>query len=235
MGFRSNGTTPARDALNTKTNHGGICLFYRTRYTVRRLKLPLFKSMEQMTVQIQGSSVNFVLVIVYRPDKRRPHRSSLMTFQTCQPCRAFGSLHGHGRRCRRYKLVYRGSLLTVYSQIPGRPRWCGSDPTRRRSTTSRGSHAGRCHLPATTRGKVHVEPPLISDHSLITAKFYVGARAKPRPKETTSSKRLWKELDVDAFRIDIVSSKLNTDPPPLPRRRVSIFQLVRFYDPYSRG
>ena len=57
---------PARDALNTKTNHGGICLFHRTRYTVRHLKLPSFKFMEQMTVQIQGSSVNFVLVIVYR-------------------------------------------------------------------------------------------------------------------------------------------------------------------------
>ena len=42
---------PARDALNIKTNHGGVCLFYRTRYTVHRLKLPYYKSMEQLAVQ----------------------------------------------------------------------------------------------------------------------------------------------------------------------------------------
>ena len=64
-----------------------------------------------------------------------------------------------------------------------------------------------------TRGTVHVDPPIISDHSLIAAEFYVGACAEPRPKETTKSKRLWKELDVDAFRRDILSSKLNTDLP----------------------
>ena len=58
---------PARDALNTKTNYGGVCLFYRTRYTVHRLKLPCYKSMEQLAVQVQGSSVSFVLVVVYRP------------------------------------------------------------------------------------------------------------------------------------------------------------------------
>ena len=60
----------ARDALNTNTNHGGVCLFYRTRYAVRRLKLSSFESMELLAVQVQGSSVNFVLVVVYRPGSK---------------------------------------------------------------------------------------------------------------------------------------------------------------------
>ena len=50
-----------------KTNHSGVCLFYRTRYTVCRFKLPIHRSMELLAVHIQGASVNSTLVIVYRP------------------------------------------------------------------------------------------------------------------------------------------------------------------------
>ena len=46
--------SPARDALNTKTNHGEICLFNRTRYAVRRCKLQSFKSMKQMAVRYKA-------------------------------------------------------------------------------------------------------------------------------------------------------------------------------------
>ena len=57
----------AQNALTTTTNHSGVCLFYRTRYTVRRLKLPSYKSMELLTVHVTGAAVNFMLVVVYRP------------------------------------------------------------------------------------------------------------------------------------------------------------------------
>ena len=49
----------AKNALTTKTNHGGVCLFYRTRYIVRRLKFPSYKSLELLAVH--GYAVNFIL------------------------------------------------------------------------------------------------------------------------------------------------------------------------------
>ena len=72
----------------------------------------------------------------------------------------------------------------------------------------------------TTRDTVHVDPPIISANSLITAKLYVGACAEPRTKDTTRSKRLWNELDVDAFRRDS-DVQAEHGPPSPPTGDVS--------------
>ena len=78
----------------------------------------------------------------------------------------------------------------------------------------------------TTRGTVHVDLPIISDHSLITAEFYIGACAELHTKETTRLKQLWKELDVEAFRRDILSSTLNTDLPDDMSAYFSLYDLM---------
>ena len=70
------------DSLNTKTSHGGVCLFYRTRYAVRCLKLPYFISMEKLAFQVQSSSANFVLVVAYGPGSKGIHRSSSINLRT---------------------------------------------------------------------------------------------------------------------------------------------------------
>ena len=57
----------AKNELTTKTNHGGVCLFYRTRYTVRRLKLSSYKSMELLAIHVTRATANLMLVVVYRP------------------------------------------------------------------------------------------------------------------------------------------------------------------------
>ena len=53
------------DALNNKTIHGGFVLFYRTRYAVRRLKLPSFVlQIHGESVLVPGSSVNFIYLFI---------------------------------------------------------------------------------------------------------------------------------------------------------------------------
>ena len=45
---------------------------------------------------------------------------------------------------------------------------------------------------------VVVDPPIFSDHSLVTSQFLFEA-SKESPAMTTVSKREWKALNVDAF------------------------------------
>ena len=59
---------------------------------------------------------------------------------------------------------------------------------------------------------VIVEPPTISDHSLVVSDFLLGASTEPRVGEPTVFKRDWKTLDDDAFRNDLLSSSFVTDP-----------------------
>ena len=57
----------AKDNNNVKTNHGGVCLFYKACYVVRRIKLPSYKSFEMLGVQVHGASINLLIVIYYHP------------------------------------------------------------------------------------------------------------------------------------------------------------------------
>ena len=56
----------------------------------------------------------------------------------------------------------------------------------------------------TSSATVLIDSPLISDPLFITSGLHLGACIEPRAKQTTVSKRLWNELDVDAFRRDIL-------------------------------
>ena len=50
-----------------KMNHGGVRLFYKACHAVRRVQLPLHKSMELLAVHVHGASVNLLFIIIYRP------------------------------------------------------------------------------------------------------------------------------------------------------------------------
>ena len=64
-----------------------------------------------------------------------------------------------------------------------------------------------------TRVFTRVDPPVFSDHSLISSQIFLGAsRALPQEQMTTS-KRIWKELEVNDFHRDLQQSSLLTDPP----------------------
>ena len=60
---------PLSDAKVAKvtTNHGGVCLFYRRSLHVRSVAIKDYSSFEHVCVYIKGSSLNFLVVVIYRP------------------------------------------------------------------------------------------------------------------------------------------------------------------------
>ena len=48
-------------------NHGGVCIFFRLRFTVRRISLPHHQSAEVLAVYVQGEGVNLIVVGIYHP------------------------------------------------------------------------------------------------------------------------------------------------------------------------
>ena len=55
----------------TSGNHEGVCLFYRSSFTVRQLQLPHYRSSEIMAVSIHGSGINLVIAVIYRPGSQQ--------------------------------------------------------------------------------------------------------------------------------------------------------------------
>ena len=58
---------PRKKTLSVATNHGGVCLFYKSTYTVRRINMPVYSSAEFLAVSAYNSSAKQVLVVIYRP------------------------------------------------------------------------------------------------------------------------------------------------------------------------
>ena len=64
-----------------------------------------------------------------------------------------------------------------------------------------------------TRVFTRVDPPVFSDHSLISSDFFLGDSRELPQEQMTTSKCIWKELDVICFRRDLQQFSLLTDPP----------------------
>ena len=69
-----------RMMLNIKTNHGGVCLFNKANYTVRRLQMPSFKSFDKLAVNIHGGCLNLIVGVIYRPDTSEVNSTSFDAF-----------------------------------------------------------------------------------------------------------------------------------------------------------
>jgi exonuclease III len=51
-----------------KTNHGGVCLFYRSSLSARHVQLPVYKSkLEVLAVFIQAARRNVLVIVFYWP------------------------------------------------------------------------------------------------------------------------------------------------------------------------
>ena len=89
-------------------------------------------------VQVQGSSVNFVLVVVYRPESKV---TASVVFDE------FASVVERLAGCprRRHKSAYQRSLDAIYNQFLRHSQRSRPRSTRRRSDSSRRSYARRRH------------------------------------------------------------------------------------------
>ena len=191
-----------------KTNHGSVCLFFKAFYAVRRLHLPLYKSMELLAVHVHGASVNLLFIIVYQPG----------SFAVNSFFDAFADI------------IERTAVFAAPLVIVGNVNIHLDDISSPSTTSFNDILAGAdlvqhvtspthrvCHTldilitQSSITASVLVEPPSISDHSLITVGS-LPSHVIPSA-DVTVIRQQWRHFDQVAFAKDLGESKLRTDPP----------------------
>ena len=201
------------DAENVTPNHGGVVLVYRSFYNVRCIELPEYTRLECIAAYIQGQSVNLLVVVIYRPGSRTVDQLFLTQFADiierlavfAAPILIVGDVNIH---LDDLSLTHTVDFNNILSD-------CGLTQ-HVQGPTHRGGHTLDVIITksSTRLLSLVVDPPLLSDHSLIVAQLPV-AHVTFDGSTTTHVKRRhrWSEMDVDAFANDLRASPLVCDPP----------------------
>jgi len=196
-------------ACSLKTNHGGICVFVHKDIQVRTVDLPTFKSFELLPLFVRIGVLSFVFVAIYRPEPASAVNDDffidfadvLERTSSFAGCVIVGDLNIHlddtcSPNTARFVSLLDSFGLVEHVRLPTRgvhqldvfiSRSDGPDPV------------------------VRVDPPLMSDHSLIVASFDVnGQHTAPLP---TVTRRRWRSFNFDNFIADLQQTQLIVDPP----------------------
>jgi hypothetical protein len=190
---------PKGQELNLSTDHGGICLFYQSKFTVKDIALPSYKTMEVLAVYIQSTMLRLVFVVVYRPGSDTVTSSFLSDFADllervtilAVPLLISGDINMHLDDQKLSSTVTFDHLMHDF------------DPTQHISgpTQKSGRHTLDVLITRSQSSVTHsVCPPVLSDHSLISATMSAGPNVEVAP--TVYSKELWSEFNIDTFRAD---------------------------------
>ena len=197
-------------ATSTLVNHGGVCIVYRTRYTVRRIDAPHCKTAEVLAVHAQGAGINVIIVVVYRSESHRANSKFLEEFGAVMECVAAKSA----------SVLVVGDT-NVYLDVPTDTNCiafndilsgCGFVQHVKGPTHRDGHTLDVVITPSTMDVMVQVDPPIYSDHSLITAKLYLDHRQHVEDT-VTLNRRNWSTVDFAAFEKDLRQSELFINPP----------------------
>jgi len=197
-------------STNMASNHGGICVFFKTKYSLKPVSLPVYNSMEVLALSIRSSAFKTTLLAVYR---RGSDAVTNMFFEDfadlLERCASFahcvvvGDINIHldchtDTATRQFR-----SLLVNFGLAD-----CVNQPTHNMH------HQLDVFITRTDQQQpvVHVDPPLISDHSLLTAEYTVSTSSTP-PVRPRVRRRKWRSLDVDNFCEDFMESDLACNPP----------------------
>ena len=159
-------------AASLASNHGGICVFVRSGIQVSVLDLPTYKSFELLSLSVRSGVLSFVFIVVYRPDPASAltvnddffvdFADALERTSSFAGCILTGDVNVHlddtgGAQTSRFV-----ALLDDFSlhDVVGEP------------THEHGhqldTFVTRADQPVRS---VRVDPPLMSDHSLIVVTF----------------------------------------------------------------
>ena len=199
----------AKASTSMDTNYGGICIFIRSRFRASIVNLPEYKTAEILVVSISSSEFKAILFVIYRPG------SAAITSLF------FEELADAFERCSGYEnLIVVGdvnvhldcpalsttkqfvSLLGVYDLLE-----CVQQPTHNRG------HQLDVYITRSDQLQpvIRVDPPIISDHSLITATYNIELNTgNNRPRVP---RRRWSTFNVDDFTSDLIASDLICNPP----------------------
>ena len=205
---------------STVINHGGICLFYKSCYAAREIVLPVYSTAEVLVVYIQGCGVNLVFVVIYRPGSKTVTLPFVREFADiiertaayAAPLVVLGDINVH---LDDISSTYTQAVNDVLADFNLVQHVVG--PTHRDGHTLDVFITDR-----STDAYVAADPPLFSDHSLITAS--VVCQHAAMQSSSTAIKRRWSTFDIDAFRRNLAESELINNPPE------DCSQLVQLYD-----
>jgi len=193
------------------TNHGGVCLFHHNSFKVSRLSLTSYSTFETICARISGPQLTTVtMAVVYRPGSSATSDLFFDEFAdllervavTSSPLIIAGDLNVHMETVDDPAAIKLLDILSMHSltqRIKGPTHDCGHtlDVLITRSDQIINS--------------INVDPPLLSDHSLIVAS--VDIHVSRKYNVSRQARRSWRSLDVELFARDLRQSALTLAPP----------------------
>jgi len=198
-------------SVKLATNHGGICVFLRSLFRVKTITLPAYKTMETLALSIHGSILSTALITIYRPGSQHVTSAFFDEFsdllENCSAysqCIIVGDINIH---LDSSESTTSQQFLLLLEDFDFTDR-VNRLPTHR--------HGHQLDVFITHHDKppaaITVDPPLISDHSLVVATFNVISTATPSARPRVC-RRKWKLFNIDNFINDLLSSDLVNNPP----------------------
>ena len=196
--------------INIKGNHGGICVFMRSELKVSEIKLPDYTSMEVLALSIRSSYFSPSLLVVYRPGSAPVTNHFIEEFaDAVERCSSHRNLIIVGDVNIHLDCSSNNATVEFKAQLDA----FGLDDNVHQPTHLHNHHLD-VFITRTDEPKpiVTVDPPIISDHSMIIAtySFYHSNVQQPRLR---LQRRKWRSLDTDKFTTDLLDSRLLCDPP----------------------
>ena len=185
---------------------------------------PTYKSLELLPLYIRDGDLSFVLVVLYRPDSASTLTVDDAFFvdmadvlewtSSFAGCAIVGDVNVHLGDVNNTRVVRFTSLLSDF----------GLRDIVRQPTHQRG-HQLDVFITRTDQSvaSVAVDPPLMSDHSLIVATFD-AASVKQSADGAVLWRRRWQTFDYDSFASEFRQSELVLHPPS------DVTELVRCYE-----
>ena len=215
---------PRTTAASLAVNHGGLCLFIRRVVHASVVNLPAYKSFESLAVTVHHGTLSFVLVVIYRPSAASALTANdeffvdfsdmLERTSTFAGCVIAGDVNIHLDDTSSTHVSTFNALLDdfgLHDLVCQPTHSCGHQ-----------LNVFITRIDQSTRS-VTVDPPLLSDHSLIQVAFGVST-TQTSTTNTLVWRRRWSAFDYDGFISELEQSRLVLDAPS------DVSELVECYD-----
>jgi len=204
-------TRDDNSTLKLNTNHGGICVFLRSTFQVRTINLPNYKSMEVLALSIHGSILTTTLIALYRPGSQSVTAAFFDEFSdlldrcsSSNRCIVVGDVNIHLDTCESSTTMQFHSLIRCFGLV----ECVNKSPTHTQHHQLDVFITNQENQPTA----IDVDPPVISDHSLIIATYKLVTSSAPPPRPRVL-RRKWRSFDIASFTNELLSSDLVCNPP----------------------
>ena len=173
--------------------------------------MPLYRSVEVLAVNVQGSGANIVIVVIYRHGSAPADKLFFDKFADLMECVAavsalvavVGDVNIHLEDPLLATSVKFNDIISGCNMVQ-----LITGPTHTAEHT-----LDVFITQSSTSVKVNINPPVYSDHSLISAEIRTSETVKTICDTRTISKRDWTRVDFEALKQDRLSSMLFTNSP----------------------